>query len=92
MKTPILHQQRRHKLQASVRQNETRDIKLGPDLSSYGFVGGPSPRAQTNCQIRSSSQKGLQIVKNFEFHQKSVLPHTGITLEPVDDRKALRVT
>ena len=91
-KSPNLHQQRRHNLQASARGNDARDMKRGPDLRSYSFVPGPSSRAQTNCQIRSTSQKGFQIVKNFEFRQKSVFPHTGITLEPGYARKALRVT
>ena len=92
MKTPNLHQQRRHKLQVNALHNEARDMKRGSDLRSYSFVQGFRSRAQTNGQIRSTSQKGFQIVKNFEFHQKSVFPHTGITLEPGYARKALRVT
>ena len=92
MRTLNLHQQRRHNPHASARGNEARDMKRGPDLRSYSFVPGPSSRAQTNGQIRSTSQKGFQFVKNFEFHQKSVFPHTGITLEPGYARRALRVT
>ena len=92
MKTPLLHHQRRHNLQANARQNEARDMRLGQNVSSYQYLSGFRPRAQTNFQIRSTAQKKLQNVKNFEFHQNPVFPHTGITLEPVDDRKALRVT
>ena len=92
MNTPRLHHQRRHDLQASARQNEARDMTLGQNVSSYQYLSGFRPRAQTNFQIRSTAQKKLQNVKNFEFHQNPVFPHTGITLEPVEDRKALRVT
>ena len=90
-RTTILHPRRRHKLQATARHKEARDVSVGPNLSSYHFLHGPSSRAQTNCQIRSTDQKGVRTVQNFEFHQNPVFPCSGITLEPVYDKMALRV-
>ena len=76
MKTPNLPQQRRHNLQASARGKEARDMKRGPDLRSYSFIGGPSSRAQTNCQIRSTSQKGFSNCQEFRISSKiSCPPH-----------------
>ena len=83
---------RRHKLHLPDRHTPRIDVKLGLAFSPDGFLRGQSSRAQSADYSRSTSQKGFQNVKNFEFHQNPVSPHTDITLEPGYTRKALRVT
>ena len=74
MKTPLLHHQRRHNPQASARQSEARDMRLGQNVSSYQYLRGISPESSNEFSNPEHSSKETSKCQEFRISPKSSFP------------------